>query len=102
MLRLAGNIFATIILLGATLAAVAAFLAAAAGLGYATHRVFPAVDVGAGTIAAAVALAALVSVSTRPHKMATTPGRKAARRREGNPRTVPFQESETPKTSWKQ
>jgi hypothetical protein len=102
MLRLAGNIFAATVILGTTLAAVAAFLAAAAGLGYATHRVFPAVDVGTGTIAAAIALAALVSVSTRPHKVATIPGRKATRRREGNPRTVPLQENETPKTAWKQ
>jgi hypothetical protein len=102
MLRLAGNIFAATVILGATLAAIAAFLAAAAGLGYATHRVFPAVDVGAGTIAAAVALATLLSVSSRPHKVTTTPGRKAARRREGNLRTGPFQASGTPKTSKEQ
>jgi hypothetical protein len=102
MLRLAGNIFVTTIILGATLAAIAAFLAAAAGLGYATHRIFPAVDVGAGTITAAIALAALLSVSIRPHKVATTPGRKAARRRDGNLRTIPFPKSEKTKTSGEQ
>ena len=102
MLRLAGNIFVATIILGASLVAIAAFLAAAAGLGYATHRVFPAVDVGAGTIAAAVALAALLSVSIHPHQVAASRGRKAPRRRERNLKTVPFPASGSPKTSREQ
>jgi len=73
MSKLAASIYAAVVIIVASLAAVSAFLAAAAGLGYATHRLFPAVDVGAGAIMAAVALGTMalgtmVLVSFHPNK----------------------------------
>ena len=68
MSKLAASIYAAVVIIVASLAAVSAFLAAAAGLGYATHRLFPAVDVGAGAITAAVALGTMVLVFFHPNK----------------------------------
>lgn len=68
MSKLAASIYAAAVIIVASLAAVSAFLAAAAGLGYATHRIFPAVDVGAGAITAAVVLGTMVLVFFLPNK----------------------------------
>jgi hypothetical protein len=68
MSKLTASIYAAVVIVAASLAAVSAFLAAAAGLGYATHRIFPAVDVGAGAITAAVALGTMVLVFFHPNK----------------------------------
>jgi hypothetical protein len=72
MSKLVASIYAAVVIIVTSLAAVSAFLAAAAGLGYATHRIFPAVDVGAGAITAAVALGTMVLVLFHPNKKPAT------------------------------